>query len=80
MLPRRLPAALRLATAIEICRDDRTFRLKTPAARGAFGWNPRSKSFPELAVEALQRKVQLLAAARQPTNEFGRNALQAIYA
>jgi hypothetical protein len=60
--------------------DERTLRLKTPADCDAFGRNARKKGFPELAVEALQRKVLLLADAHQPTNEVERDALQAIYA
>lgn len=60
--------------------DERILRLKTPADCNAFSRNAQKKGFPELAVKALQRKVQLLAEARQPTTEVERDALQAIYA
>jgi len=60
--------------------DDRIRRLKTPAECDIFGRNASGKGYQDLAAEALQRKVQLLAETHQPASEVERDALQAIYA
>lgn len=60
--------------------DDRVKRLKTPDDCKIFARNAKERGYPELANQALEKAMELLAEKHEAKSQAEKEALQAIYA